>query len=76
MAPVGAVGSGLPATLLVQLDEWKRGFFFIAILEAVVFSLMVVSLPWDQPVDAKGSIDLIGAYLGVGEVILFNSVWK
>ncbi|KAK4500417.1 hypothetical protein PRZ48_008606 [Zasmidium cellare] len=75
-APVGAAGASLMATILVQLTEWKWAFFFIVILGAVVFSGMALTLPWDSPVDSKGSIDWIGAYLGVGGLILFNFVWN
>ncbi|KAF2158714.1 hypothetical protein M409DRAFT_71505 [Zasmidium cellare ATCC 36951] len=76
MAPVGAAGASVVAPLLVQLTEWKWAFFLIVIVGVVVFSLMVVSLPWDRPVDGGGKIDWVGAYLGVGGLILFNFVWN
>lgn len=42
----------------------------------VIFSMVLISLPWDIPVDATGSIDWLGAYLGVAGLVLFNFVWK
>jgi hypothetical protein len=30
----------------------------------------------EKALDAGGQLDLVGAYLGVGGLILFNFVWK
>ncbi|KAK3069709.1 hypothetical protein LTR53_011730 [Teratosphaeriaceae sp. CCFEE 6253] len=76
MAPVGAAGGALIASAIVQLAPWKWGFFFAAMLGAVVFTLALVLLPGDTPVDPAGRIDWIGAYLGVAGLILFNFVWN
>ena len=35
-----------------------------------------ISLPHDHPQDPNGKIDVVGAYLGVGALFLFNFVWK
>jgi len=38
--------------------------------------MALVAIPADEPVDPEGTIDWVGAYLGVGALILFNFVWK
>ncbi|KAK3066982.1 hypothetical protein LTR53_016403 [Teratosphaeriaceae sp. CCFEE 6253] len=76
MAPVGAAGGALIASVIVQLAPWKWSFFFAAMLGAVVFTLALFLLPGDTPVDPAGRIDWIGAYLGVAGLILFNFVWN
>jgi hypothetical protein len=46
-------------------------------LGAVVFSLSAWVTPTDHlPTRGSGSIDWLGAYLGIGGLILFNFVWK
>ena len=42
----------------------------------VVYGVVLVTIPADEPADPNGEIDWIGAYLGVGGLILFNFVWK
>jgi MFS family permease len=43
---------------------------------AVVFTAAVLMLEEDEPADPRGSIDYVGAYLGVAGLILFNFCWK
>ncbi|PCG91555.1 Major facilitator superfamily domain, general substrate transporter [Penicillium occitanis (nom. inval.)] len=76
MAPLGAAGGGAIAALLVQLTPWKWMFFFFAILGFSVFSLVFWMVPNAPPSDKGGTIDWVGAYLGVGGLILFNFVWN
>jgi len=46
-------------------------------LGAVVFALFILVVPNEpERMDPNGKIDLIGAYLGVAGLILFNFVWK
>ena len=46
------------------------------LLGAVVFGTAIVIVSADEPVDPNGEVDWVGAYLGVGALILFNFVWK
>ena len=46
------------------------------LLGFVVFGTAIVIVSADEPVDPNGEVDWIGAYLGVGALILFNFVWK
>lgn len=46
------------------------------LLGLVVYGTAIISVPPDKPVDPNGSVDWVGAYLGVGGLILFNFVWK
>lgn len=46
------------------------------LLGFVVYGTAMVIVPGDEPVDPNGEVDWIGAYLGVGALILFNFVWK
>lgn len=46
-------------------------------LGTVVFGLSTLAIPSDNIKFADdASIDWIGAYLGIGGLILFNFVWK
>ena len=76
MAPVGAAGGALFVAILVQLTEWKWVFFFPTILGFLVFSLAMLSLPWDPPSESQQGIDWVGSYLGVAGLILFNFAFK
>lgn len=38
--------------------------------------MAILLVPEDKPVDPNGKVDWVGAYLGVGALILFNFVWK
>ncbi len=76
MAPIGAAGGSLIAAVFVQLTEWKWLFFFLAMFGAVVYSGIFLSVPTDIISDPNGKIDWIGAYLGVGGLVLFNFVWN
>lgn len=42
----------------------------------LVYGAAIVIVEQDRPVDPNGSIDWVGAYLGVAGLILFNFVWK
>ncbi|KAJ6189683.1 major facilitator superfamily domain-containing protein [Penicillium mononematosum] len=46
------------------------------LLGLVVYGTAIISVPPDEPVDPNGSVDWVGAYLGVGGLILFNFVWN
>ena len=46
------------------------------LLGFAVYGTAMVTVPRDEPVDPKGETDWIGAYLGLGALILFNFVWK
>uniref|UniRef100_A0A8H7NHS9 Major facilitator superfamily (MFS) profile domain-containing protein n=1 Tax=Bionectria ochroleuca TaxID=29856 RepID=A0A8H7NHS9_BIOOC len=77
MAPIGAAGGSVFGALFAQLTHWKWLFFFLAMLGAVVFSLSAWVTPTDHlPTRGSGSIDWLGAYLGIGGLILFNFVWN
>jgi hypothetical protein len=45
-------------------------------LGLTVYGAAIFLCPQDEPVDPNGKIDWVGAYLGVGGLILFNFVWK
>ncbi|PQE29397.1 efflux pump antibiotic resistance protein [Rutstroemia sp. NJR-2017a WRK4] len=76
MAPVGAAGGSLIGAIIIQLSDWKWLFLMLGLLGFVVYGLAIVTVDADTPVDPHGSVDWIGAYLGVGALILFNFVWN
>lgn len=45
-------------------------------LGAAVFGGVATLVPQAPPSDKGGKVDWVGAYLGVGGLILFNFVWK
>lgn len=50
--------------------------FISGMLGLTVYGAAIFLSPQDEPVDPNGKIDWVGAYLGVGGLILFNFVWK
>jgi hypothetical protein len=46
------------------------------LLGFVIYGIAMVTVPADEPQDPNGEVDWVGAYLGVGALILFNFVWK
>ncbi|KAH8820553.1 major facilitator superfamily domain-containing protein [Xylogone sp. PMI_703] len=76
MGPVGAAGGTVFPGFFGQLTSWWWLFFFLAILGTIVFGIAAVVVPGeDIPLDAQGSVDYIGSYLGVTGLVLFNFVW-
>ena len=47
-----------------------------ALIEGSIITGLFFSMPKDQPLDPKGSIDYIGSAFGLGSLILFGVVWK
>ncbi|KAH6639609.1 major facilitator superfamily domain-containing protein [Boeremia exigua] len=76
MAPVGAAGGSLVSAVIVQLTHFKWMFFMLGMLGLTVYGTAIFLSPQDEPVDPNGKIDWVGAYLGVGGLILFNFVWN
>ncbi|KAH7061278.1 major facilitator superfamily domain-containing protein [Macrophomina phaseolina] len=77
MAPIGAAGGSVFAGIFAQLTHWKRLFAAPAMLGAVVFGISAVIVPSDKAIPRdEGSVDWLGAYLGIGGLILFNFVWN
>lgn len=53
-----------------------RLIFIRGLMGSLVYAAAIVNVTQDQPVDPSGSVDWVGAYLGVAGLILFNFVWK
>ena len=67
-----AVSSEFPKMIYSFADVFSaRG-----LLGFVVYGIAMTTIPSDEPIDPDGEIDWVGAYLGVGALILFNFVWK
>lgn len=43
---------------------------------AALYTTLWIVLPSELPVDKGGSVDWIGACLGLSALVLFNFVWK
>ncbi|KAI1149678.1 MFS general substrate transporter [Nemania diffusa] len=76
MAPVGAAGGSLIGAIVIQLSEWKWAFFLLALLGGIVFTATCIAIETDAPLDPNGTVDIVGAYLGVAGLVLFNFVWN
>lgn len=74
--PIGGVLGALVAGVSIELVEWKWMYVLLAGVSAVLTGLLVWLLPKETPVDASGKIDYIGAFLGLGGLLLFNIAWK
>lgn len=71
------VGLLLPVSSLVLALFLKTAAHDLSgMLGAAVFGAVALLVPQAPPSDQGGKVDWIGAYLGVGGLILFNFVWK
>ncbi|KAL5085617.1 hypothetical protein Trisim1_010101 [Trichoderma cf. simile WF8] len=75
-APIGGYLGAIWAGIFVEYVDWTWIFFGLAILGTFVFGILALLLPTDSPVDRKGTIDWIGAFLGTGGLIAFNIAWN
>lgn len=41
-----------------------------------MFTATCIAIETDAPLDPNGTVDIVGAYLGVAGLVLFNFVWK
>lgn len=55
---------------------WRLTFDNRAVLGAVIYGAAIIIVPGDERLDPDGTIDWVGAYLGVAGLVLFNFVWK
>lgn len=67
-----AVSSASPR----MIYSFAEVFSARGLLGFVVYGIAITTIPKDEPVDPNGEVDWVGAYLGVGALILFNFVWK
>ncbi|GAM36590.1 hypothetical protein TCE0_018f05791 [Talaromyces pinophilus] len=74
--PLGALVGALLAGSFLQYTEWKWLFITVAGLGALIFGGLFLVLPREEPVDEGGSVDYIGACLGVSGLVLFNIAWN
>ncbi|KAF2160377.1 hypothetical protein M409DRAFT_34162, partial [Zasmidium cellare ATCC 36951] len=70
------LGGWLGALLAGIFSDWRWIFWLMTIMMAVVTGVLFFILPKEQPVDPKGRIDYVGAFLGVASLIMFNFVWN
>ena len=75
MTPVGTAAACLVSALLMQLTQDLWSFVVPACYGGVIFGLVWLAVPRDRPSDLRGSIDWIGAYLGLAGLVLFSFVW-
>lgn len=75
-APIGGWFGALLAGIFTQYTEWKWVFFFLAMFSAITFVPLVFLFPKEHPMDKGGKIDFLGAFLGLGSLLLFSFVWK
>ncbi|KUJ14948.1 MFS general substrate transporter [Mollisia scopiformis] len=75
-APVGGTIGVLLIAVFIEWVQWRWFFFTIAILGGVLFGALWFVLPPENAVDKEGSVDWLGAFIGLTSLILFNFVWN
>ncbi|RSL89511.1 hypothetical protein CDV31_015852, partial [Fusarium ambrosium] len=78
--PIGSYLGAIWAGIFVEYVGWKWIFFGMQVLQAIlgtfIFGILAFLLPSDSPVDRKGAVDWVGAFLGTGGLIVFNVAWN
>ncbi|PWI66611.1 hypothetical protein PCL_05024 [Purpureocillium lilacinum] len=77
--PIGGVIGALAAGLCANaggLWSYTGLFAVIAATSAACMALLWLVLPREEPVDKHGSIDYVGAALGLGSLLLYNIAWN
>ncbi|KAL7924334.1 major facilitator superfamily domain-containing protein [Trichoderma austrokoningii] len=73
---VGVAGGCTLDGILFEWVDWTWLFFFLAVLGSVVYGAAIMVVPDDEPLDPGGTIDWVGAYLGMAGLIPFNFIWN
>ncbi|KAH8646689.1 major facilitator superfamily-domain-containing protein [Xylariales sp. PMI_506] len=74
--PIGGVIGGVLAGVFTEVADWKWLFVLLAGSSLAVTIPLAYLLPRELPVDRNGKIDYMGAFLGLGSLVLFNFVWN
>ncbi|KAE8327936.1 MFS general substrate transporter [Aspergillus sergii] len=74
--PIGASIGALIVGAIMEHTEWKWHFIVIACFAALAFGGLFLVLPYEEPVDKGGKVDIIGAVLGLGGLLLFSIAWN
>ncbi|KAK0390682.1 hypothetical protein NLU13_0185 [Sarocladium strictum] len=77
--PVGGVMGALLAGVVAEKDKFSAWTVFFGMLAASSLACLTwlwVVLPEEHPVDKGGKIDYVGAFLGLGSLLLFNFTWN
>lgn len=72
--PIGGIVGALLVGVFTQYTDWKWLFLTLAIVEALILVGLFYLTPKETPVDKGGSIDYVGAVLGLSSLLLFNVV--
>ncbi|KAG9237889.1 major facilitator superfamily domain-containing protein [Amylocarpus encephaloides] len=75
-APVAGTAGTAVIAAFMEFVHWKWFFFCITILGALLFTALWAILPHEEVVDKEGTVDWIGAVLGISALITFNFVWN
>ncbi|PPJ51004.1 hypothetical protein CBER1_07823 [Cercospora berteroae] len=76
MALMGTSTACLLSAIIVQLTAWKWSFLAPACCGVVLLLLALATVPRDSPLRSRARIDLIGGYLGIAGLCLFNFVFN
>ncbi|GIZ49455.1 hypothetical protein CKM354_001248500 [Cercospora kikuchii] len=76
MALIGTTTSCVLSAMIVQLTAWKWSFIAPACCGAMLLFLALATVPRDSPLRSRARIDLIGSYLGIAGLCLFNFVFN
>ncbi|KAL4948466.1 MFS general substrate transporter [Aspergillus filifer] len=74
--PIGALIGALIAGAVLESTQWKWHFVVVACWGAVAVGCLFLVLPSEEPVDKGGQVDVVGAILGLGGLLLFNIAWN
>ncbi|KAH6658762.1 hypothetical protein BKA67DRAFT_656902 [Truncatella angustata] len=69
---LGAVLTGI----FIDSVGWKWLFILIGTLTAIITVWVMLITPKETPIDEHGRIDYIGAFSGMGSLVIFNIVCK
>ncbi|RYP12432.1 hypothetical protein DL765_007331 [Monosporascus sp. GIB2] len=72
--PLGGVLGALLAGVFNESVGWTWLFVILAASTALILAWLAYLAPTETPVDKDGKIDYIGAFLGLGSLLLFNVV--
>lgn len=74
--PMGGWFGLMLSAIFVEHVSWQWMFFFQAIFAAAILASLLLFRQKEIPVDKDGKIDYVGAFLGLGSLLLFSFSWN